>query len=138
MNILFLCKWNRFRSKIAEAYFNKISKKSKAKSAGIIKGQLPLDKYQVEEAKKLRVALKGETQGMDTKLLKWGDLMIIIDKSIPKTLFESKVPITALKGKKIKVVKWNVPDVKFGDRKACKKAIKTIMRKVEELVKKVK
>ena len=138
MNILFLCKWNRFRSKIAEAYFNKISKKSKAKSAGIIKGQLPLDKYQVEEAKKLGIELKGKTKAMDTKLLKWQDLIIIIEKSIPKTLFENKVQNTALKRKKTKVIKWNIPDVEFDDRRLCRKAIKTIMKKVEELVKKVK
>ena len=33
MKILFLCKWNLFRSQIAEAFFNKYSKKDKAISA---------------------------------------------------------------------------------------------------------
>ena len=39
-NILFVCKYNRFRSKIAEAYFNKINKNKlvSVKSAGIIRG----------------------------------------------------------------------------------------------------
>lgn len=37
MKILFLCKSNIFRSQIAEAFFNKYSKKHNSKSAGFIK-----------------------------------------------------------------------------------------------------
>jgi len=49
--ILFVCKYNRFRSKTAEAFFNllKHNKKIKAKSTGLIKGDYPLDPYQVRE-----------------------------------------------------------------------------------------
>ena len=45
-SILFVCKYNRFRSRVAEAYFKKINKNKNisVKSAGIIKGNLPLDK----------------------------------------------------------------------------------------------
>ena len=136
-NILFVCKWNRFRSKIAESYFNKINKNKnfKAKSAGIIKGWTPFDAYQVDEAKKLGINLKGKTQGIDTKLLKWQDLIIITANDIPETIFQSKVPITALGNKKLEAITWKIPDVKFGDREACKKAIQEIMFKVNNLIK---
>jgi protein-tyrosine-phosphatase len=136
MNILFLCKWNRFRSKIAEIYFNQINrnKNLKAKSAGIIKGWTPFDKYQVEEAKKLGTNLRGKTRGLDIKLLKWADVIILTAKDVPKSIFEFKTPVTALKNKKIKVIVWKIPDVMFGDRKACRKAIKAIMKNVENLV----
>ena len=45
--ILFICRHNRFRSKIAEGYFNKINKNVKVKSAGIFIGN-PLDKTQTK------------------------------------------------------------------------------------------
>ena len=58
MKILFICKWNRFRSKIAEYYFNKFDKKNKAISVGIIEANVPLrpgekmrDKYLREKFK---------------------------------------------------------------------------------------
>jgi len=40
MKIAFVCKYNRFRSQIAEAYFNKLNKNKSIKvySAGVIKG----------------------------------------------------------------------------------------------------
>ena len=55
MNILFVCRYNRFRSRTAEAYFKKINKnkKIKVKSAGIFKGNYPLSPIQVKTGKKL-------------------------------------------------------------------------------------
>jgi len=42
MKILFVCKHNRFRSKVAEAFFNKLkkNKKIKAESAGLVLDKL--------------------------------------------------------------------------------------------------
>ncbi len=139
MKILFICKWNRFRSKIAEDYFNKINKNKdiKVKSAGIIKGWTPLDKYQVEGAKKLGISLKGKPQCIDTKLMRWVDLIVVVGKEIPKSLFESKISLKNVGIKKIKVVKWKISDVEFGDRIACGKAIKEIIKKVDSLIKKL-
>ena len=46
MNIIFVCKYNRFRSRVAEAYFNKINRNKNihAYSRGVIRGDYPLDK----------------------------------------------------------------------------------------------
>ena len=47
MKILFICKYNAFRSKVAESYFNKMNKNKKIKafSRGFIMGGAP-DKSQ--------------------------------------------------------------------------------------------
>jgi len=42
MKILFVCKYNRFRSQFAEKYFRRINKNLKVSSAGIIKVDKPL------------------------------------------------------------------------------------------------
>ena len=66
VNILFVCRYNRFRSRIAEAYFNKINKNKnvKAKSAGLIKGS-PLNPRTVKVAKKFGLDIRGKTQGFN-------------------------------------------------------------------------
>ncbi len=51
INILFVCRYNRFRSRVAEAYFKKINKNFKVKSAGLFKGR-PLSPKTIKEAKK--------------------------------------------------------------------------------------
>ena len=62
-NVLFICKYNRFRSKVAEAYFKNLIKEYdhefKAKSAGIIRGQYPLDSNQIKIAKKFGIDKTG-------------------------------------------------------------------------------
>lgn len=127
--ILFVCKWNRFRSKIAEAYFNKINKnkKVKAESAGFVAGFLPLDDYQVKIAKEFGITLKGKTKGLNFKILDNADKIIVITNDISKDFFG--------KGQINKVKIWNIPDVEFGDRVACRKAIKEIMSRVDSLIK---
>ncbi len=58
MNILFVCKWNRFRSKVAEALFNQLNKNSKnnAKSGGLFPGH-PMDRQIINAGKKFRLRL---------------------------------------------------------------------------------
>jgi len=70
MNILFVCKWNRFRSKLAEAYFKKVNKnkKIKVKSAGLIKGW-PLSKNQIRLAEKFDIKI-GEENKMTSETIK--------------------------------------------------------------------
>jgi len=121
-NILFVCKWNRFRSKIAENYFNKKNKNKniKSKSAGLFKGFLPLDRYQIDLAKKFGIKLAGKPQAISYELLKWQDIIVIISDDIPKSIFKDK-------RRKKKIFIWKFKDVKYGDVNGTKKLINNII-----------
>ena len=59
MNILFICRYNRFRSVIAEGFFKKYNKnkKHKAKSAGLIIGT-PMNREVKKVARDLKIKIK--------------------------------------------------------------------------------
>ena len=130
MNILFVCKHNRFRSKVAGAYFNKVNKnkKIKAKSAGIFRGTYPLDKTQTAIAKKLGIKLTGRPETISIDLLKWQDLVIIVANDVPKSLFNYKHFNN-------KIILWEIADEYEGNKQNTKKIIKTIMKKIDRLTK---
>lgn len=129
MNILFVCKYNRFRSKIAEAYFNDINgnKKNNAKSAGLIKGS-PLDSIQVRAAGNLGVKLEGTPQGLSTKLLKWQNAIVVVGDDVPVELFKDNEKY----GKKLFI--WGIPDSKTDEISESEGIIISIKKKVEEFV----
>ncbi|MBI5803728.1 hypothetical protein HY450_00625 [Candidatus Pacearchaeota archaeon] len=133
MNILFVCKHNRFRSKIAEGIFNKINKnkKHRAKSAGIIRGSYPLDKTEVAVAKKLGIKLSGKPRGLNKDLLRWHNIAIIAANDVPKSIFKDNERF----GKKLIV--WKIPDWKGDDKKEIIKIIKKIELKVKRFAKEV-
>jgi protein-tyrosine-phosphatase len=101
LNILLVCKYNRFRSKIAEAFFKKLTD-HKVKSAGIIKG-LPIDDeiYLCAEMFGLKLAKSIRTLDWDT--LMWQDMIIIVSSNVPKKLFED---VRLVKEMRV----WEIPD----------------------------
>jgi len=129
-NILFICKYNRFRSKTAEAIFNKINKDKtiSVKSAGLIKGS-PISKEIFEAVSEAGYKIKGKPEGISTDLLKWQDTMIIVADDIPKSLFKENIKY----GKKLIV--WNIPDSKTDTKEEIRKITKQIEKKVKELIK---
>jgi protein-tyrosine-phosphatase len=136
MNILFICKHNLFRSRIAESYFNKINKNPdlKARSAGVIKGnflnkhQKHVLKYQICVANEFRLKIKARPRGLSTKLLSKQDLIIITANDIPKSVFNNPSYVK-------KLIIWEIPDVGYLNQKHMRKTIKLIMHKVDVLVK---
>lgn len=132
-NILFICKFNRFRSQVAEAYFNQINKNKqiKAKSAGLIRGTSPLDSNQVAVAKKLGVNMKGKPKGLTSEFLIWADILIIVANDVPPTLFKH-----SHYHKKLLV--WKIKDAYHDDEPEIERAVSEIKKKVDELVKKLK
>ncbi len=126
MNILFVCKYNRFRSRIAEAYFNKINKNKgiHAQSAGLFQGSYPLDPVEVKVAKKFGILLKGKPRAISTKLLKWQNLILIVADDVPVSIFISK-------HHKNKVVRWKISDENLGNENRIGKIIKQILDKVD-------
>ena len=127
MKIMFICKHNRFRSRVAFGYFNKINKNKKIKSysAGIFKG-IPVNPVTIGIAEENEINIKGKTNCIDEKLLDSLDMLVIVANDIPKSLFNGKFP-------EIRV--WKIPDCKQIDRKRIREIIRMIMRKVDALVK---
>ena len=86
MNILFICRFNKFRSKHAEAFFKKYCKTHQVKSAGIIKGSA-VDHKMKACGLKNGVKLNGNSQPITVPLLRWHDMMVIVADDIPRSLF---------------------------------------------------
>ena len=128
INILFICRYNRFRSRVAEAYFNKINKNKdiKVKSAGLIKGS-PLNPRTVKVAKKFGLDIRGKTQGLSSELMVWQNMTVIVANDVPKSVFNRNIKY----GKK--VIKFNIRDVSYKDEKAIKKTINKITKRLDKL-----
>ncbi len=132
MNILFVCKYNRFRSRVAEAYFNQININNniKAFSRGVIKGDYPLNRTEVAIAKKCGLDISGKPKSLEIELLKKTDLVVIVADNVPKELF-----YTTFKGR---VLVWRIRDLEHGDGKGLiERKVKRIMAKVRKLLKKL-
>ena len=131
MKILFVCKNNRFRSRIATEYFNKINKNKKVKGggAGVVVGA-PLTNFQLRIAKNAGINIKGKPRGLSSKLLIEQDIIVIVADNVPSLIFKDREY-------KAKVVRWNIKDVYDNDEKKILKTIGKIKKKVERLVKKL-
>jgi protein-tyrosine-phosphatase len=127
MKILFICKYNRFRSQIAENYFRKINrnKNIKSYSAGIIIG-IPIAESVKAIAKKLGFSVNGKPKGIQETLLKEIDLLVIVANNVSPSLFRN---ITK------KVIVWKIPDTTQENYKQIEKISKQIIKKVDVLVK---
>lgn len=130
-NILFVCKNNRFRSRVARAYFNKINKNKeiKAESAGLI-GGTGLNRFQVAVTRKFGINIKGRPRGLTDSLLLKQDLIIIVADDVPKLIFKKYIQ----KFNK-KVIVWKIRDT--DEKKKAEGVIKRIMKRVEQLNKKL-
>ncbi|MEI6731500.1 MAG: hypothetical protein WCK90_02345 [archaeon] len=129
MKILFVCKYNRFRSKIAEAFFNKYNKnpKNEAKSAGPIEGQA-ISPEILEVAKKNNLELTSKPQGLSSALLVWQDLTIVVADNVPKELFNEQ----AKYGKKTEF--WDISDSQSDKIEEMQPIVKSIELKVKDLI----
>jgi len=125
MKILFVCKHNRFRSQIAESYFNKINRNKgiKAYSAGVFIGT-SIAKSVKQVGKKLGIKISGKPKGISEKLLKKIDLLVIVANDIPEQLFE---------GKARKIMVWKIRDTMQSNLCEIEEISRMIMKRVEEL-----
>jgi protein-tyrosine-phosphatase len=130
MKILFVCKHNRFRSKVAEAIFKNLDRKNEVKSAGVVIDILR--PYIVENVKKI-MKTKGlefeneqsrEVNGQD---LKWADIIVIVANNIDKDIFKDKT--------RAQVRVWDINDVDGEDYEGIKSVIGQIEIRVKKLVK---
>ena len=89
MNILFVCKYNRFRSKIAEAYFNYLNGNPSfiVRSAGIFRAA-PMNKFVVDYGERLGLNFEVISRGVNMDLIRWQDLVVIVADDVPPSLFK--------------------------------------------------
>jgi len=132
MNILFICKYNVFRSRVAEEYFKKINKNKKIKviSRGIIMGGEG-DKEQKDIPKKMIGAdiTKRKPMALTLQDLKKSDLIVVVADDIPKIIFNYQlIPI------KNKVRIWNIKDEQKRNTRNIKGIVLIIKSKVDNLV----
>lgn len=133
--ILFVCKYNSFRSRVAEEYFKKVNKNRKvnAISRGIIM-EGNSDKEQRNISKKLlgiNIA-KRKPLPLNLKEMKEAGLIIVVANDIPKIIFNYWLtPI------KERVVIWRIKDEQRMNRRNISKIILKIKRKVDNLIKQV-
>lgn len=133
MKILFICKFNRFRSKIAESIFNNLNKNknNKAISAGVIRGN-PIDKTQSTIAKNLGFPLSSKPKGLTSKMLAESDYHIIVADDVPRNLLKDSIKY------KKKLLVWKIPDSKTDSKKEIEKIILEIEKKVRGLLEELK
>ncbi len=130
MKILFICKHNRFRSKIAEAVYNKLNKNklNNAKSAGIICGN-PVAKIVIEIAKKHGLNIKNKPQGLSTELLIWGDIYVIVADDVPTEIFNNYKKFNK------KLIVWKIKDTDEYNKKKIEEIMLDIENKIKSLIK---
>ncbi len=127
--ILFICKHNVFRSKVAEAYFKKLNKKNcESKSAGIITSKTS-NPIQRNVSKRIGIIIKGPSRNASTELLKWADLIILVANDVSPYLFNYD------KRHETKLIVWKISDVLNNNEQDIEKAIKSIRKKVKSLIK---
>jgi len=132
MNILFICKYNVFRSRVAEEYFKKVNKnrKIRAISRGIIMGGEG-DKEQKDIPKKLLGVdiTKRKPMPLTLQELIKSNLIVVAANDIPKIIFDYQLmPI------KSKVRIWNIKDEQKRSTRNIKAIVLIIKTKVDNLV----
>ncbi|MFH1501238.1 MAG: hypothetical protein ABIE22_04810 [archaeon] len=129
VNVLFICKHNRFRSRVASSYFNKINRNSKniARGAGIYPDNSPLDENEVGISKIRGINIKGKPKKLNNNLLKWQDKIVIVANDVPKNKIRDY--------KKYNISVWKISDV--DSAKDVQKAIRITINKIVVQVKKL-
>ncbi len=129
MKVLFVCRHNRFRSKVAEAIFkkNNKNKKFKVRSRATFPDYIPvaenvqkvLEEKGVKRINKYPKKLRKED-------VEWADLIVVVANEVDRS-FKNK-----------KTLNWKVSDTNQSDVEGIRKRTDIIERKVLQLLKAVK
>lgn len=135
MKLLFVCKYNAFRSRVAEEYFKKtdIGRKVMAISRGIIMGQ-DSDSVQREISKSLLGVDIGKRKPLPLTYqdMRDSDFIIVVADDIPRIVFNYPLPSIQKK-----IVMWKIKDEQDSDKENIRRIVLKIKRKVDELNKKL-
>jgi len=129
MKILFICKHNKFRSKVGEAIFNKLNKNKKiiTESAGLLGSEnvTPNSIINVLKEKGYKVKRK-ITKRVDSVKIKNYNLLIIVADNVDPILFKEN-----FNGK---IIWWKITDCMDTNIKGIIKRVNKIEKKVKNLI----
>ena len=131
LKVLFICKHNVFRSRVAEEYFKKINrnKNVEAFSRGIIMGGNSDSAQRVVAKNLLKVDItKRKPIPLTMPEMIDADLIIVVADDIPKIIFDYQR--ISIKGK---FIIWNIPDEQRKNKKKIANTVLLIKKNVEEL-----
>ncbi len=128
--ILFVCRHNRFRSKVAEAFFIKFSKgKFEVKSMGL-KKDLTHDyvaKSVHDALMDKKVQVKDENaREISEELIDWADKIVIVADNVPLDIFPKE-----------KTEVWKISDCSEYDIDCVNRTVGEIEEKVKEFAKRL-
>ena len=130
MKILFICKHNKFRSKVGEAVFNKLNKNKNitAESAGIIGSEHSTPETVIKLLKEKGYAIKRKaTRRIDSIRINDYDTLIITADNVDPLFFKD-----SFKGK---IIWWKITDCTDIEIAEIKKRINKIEENVKKLIK---
>ena len=135
--IIFICKYNVFRSKFAESYFKKVNKNKSMTvvSRGFIMGGRS-DVNQRNIAKELGGELKGKSVPVNLEELKKADLIVVVASDIPKKMFDFVGRENANFYEKTWF--WKIKDEQKGRERQVRRTLEKVKKKVDELNRKLK
>lgn len=135
MKLLFVCKYNAFRSRVAEEYFNRVNRNGsiKAASRGIIMGgnsdhvEKRISRYLLG----INIA-KREPLPLTIQDMRDADMIVVTADDIPKIVFNY-----LLRSIQKKLIIWKIKDEQAMNEKNIRDIILKIKRKVDALIKKL-
>ena len=131
MKLLFICKHNVFRSRIAEEYFKKINKNKKIEviSRGIVMGGHS-DKEQRGIPKKLLgVDIDNRKPvPLNKRDLESSDMIIVVANDVPRRIFDYQSMYI-----QNKVFIWKIKDEQMQNKKNIKRTTLEIKKRVDRL-----
>ena len=130
MKILFICRHNRFRSKVAEAIFSKLDCEDEVKGAG---AELDFKRLYIAESVKEIMKKRGyvlneeKSQQVNRFLINWADKIIIVANDVsPEGFPKEKTDV------------WKIEDTNQEDYEGIERIVGKIEKKVKDLVKRIK
>lgn len=126
--ILFVCKANSGRSKMAEAFLNSLSKKGKAISAGTDPDK-EIHPWTIQVMKEVGMDISNQKPKLLTnKLLQKADKIIVMDPKVSKNIPPEYLP---------KVEKWEIEKLLGKSIERVRKIRNQIKKRVKQLIKEI-
>src|SRR3989344_3214043 len=153
MKILFICKHNRFRSKVSDSIFKKLNKgENEARSAGVVLDLLHpyIENIVKKIMKEKEYEIKGTPRQINNFDLKWADKIIIMADDVSLDLLKNfirKIKASksqdfdgAQKSKQTEKISdiWKIEDCDASDEENIWKIIKKIEKRVKKLINSLK
>jgi len=127
MNLLFVCKHNRFRSKVAEQIFKQLNKNKsiKVKSAGSNPDYYPVAENVQKALKELGYkSVNKHPKKISKELANWADKIIVVANNVK------------IENKKVRY--WKISDTSQDNFTGIQRRVKDIEKRVKKLINQLK